>query len=237
MTQPQTSSTGRTKRPARKPAKKAAPKPAVAKPAPVSRRERKKERTRQRIYESAMELFGERGFDNVTIEEICEAADIAKATYFLHFKTKASLIFESTARLTELLRKELAKPSKSARKDLERVTHLMIERWGERREVMEAMTREVLATPVSEIGAQPENAEFIQLYVEIFRRGQKSGELRKDVLPELAALSFFATASSIAAVHAQKMPGADLGPFIDQFLNMVFDGLVNPATRKKKAGR
>lgn len=234
MTQPQTSSTSGASR-AKKRAKKTPAKPAGA--APVSRRTRKKERTRQRIYECAMDLFTERGFDNVTIEEICEAADIAKATYFLHFKTKASLIFESTARLTELLRDELATPSKSARKDLERVTHLMLERWGERREVMEAMTREVLASPISEIGERPENEEFIQLYVEIFRRGQKSGELRKDVLPELAALSFFATASSIAAVHAQKMPGADIGPFIDQFMNMVFDGLVNPATRKKKAGR
>ena len=41
-----------------------------------------------------MELFAVRGFEAVTIEAICEAADVARATFFLHFPTKASLLHE-----------------------------------------------------------------------------------------------------------------------------------------------
>lgn len=225
----------RSKEPAKKPAKRAQAKPVEA--APVSRRVRKKERTRQRIYEAAMALFTERGFDNVTIEEICEAADVAKATFFLHFRTKASLIYETAARTTDLLREELKRPSESAREDLERLTRVMFEHWSARHEVMEAMLREFLGTPLSEISARPENEDFVNVFAEIFRRGQKNGEFRKDVLPELAGVSFFATTSTIAAVHAQKMPGADLMPFISQYLSMVLDGLVSPKARADKAGR
>jgi len=61
---------------------------------PRSRRERKKERTRQEIYRVAMELFVARGFAAVTIEDICHAADVAKGTFFLHFPTKDALLLE-----------------------------------------------------------------------------------------------------------------------------------------------
>src|SRR5246500_1830274 len=62
--------------------------------APVSRRERKKGRTRADIYNAAMNLFVRRGFDSVTIEDICDAADVARATFFLHFPAKEALLIE-----------------------------------------------------------------------------------------------------------------------------------------------
>ncbi|HET6290861.1 MAG TPA: TetR family transcriptional regulator [Amycolatopsis sp.] len=50
-----------------------------------NRRERKKAATRQALSEAARELFLERGFDNVTVAEIAEAADTAVSTLFAHF--------------------------------------------------------------------------------------------------------------------------------------------------------
>jgi AcrR family transcriptional regulator len=55
-------------------------------------RERKKEQTRRRILAVAMELFGERGFDAVTVNEVAEAAEVAKATLFAYFPSKESLV-------------------------------------------------------------------------------------------------------------------------------------------------
>src|SRR5258707_15101424 len=60
----------------------------------VSRRERKKGRTRADIYNAAMNLFLKRGFDSVTIDDICDAADVARATFFLHFPAKETLLVE-----------------------------------------------------------------------------------------------------------------------------------------------
>ncbi|WET82683.1 TetR family transcriptional regulator [Amycolatopsis sp. QT-25] len=50
-----------------------------------NRRERKKAATRQALSEAARELFLERGFDDVTVAEIAEAADTAVSTLFAHF--------------------------------------------------------------------------------------------------------------------------------------------------------
>jgi AcrR family transcriptional regulator len=54
-------------------------------------RERKKAQTRERIASVALELFSRRGFEAVTIEEICEAAEVARATLFSYFPTKEAL--------------------------------------------------------------------------------------------------------------------------------------------------
>ncbi len=60
----------------------------------ASLRERKKEQTRQRIAAVALRLFAERGFDAVTVNEVAEAAEVAKATLFTYFPTKESLVLD-----------------------------------------------------------------------------------------------------------------------------------------------
>ncbi|MEU8787331.1 TetR family transcriptional regulator [Streptomyces sp. NPDC048637] len=57
-------------------------------------RERKKEQTRRRIEAAAWGLFAERGFEAVTVNEIAEAAEVAKATLFSYFPTKESLALQ-----------------------------------------------------------------------------------------------------------------------------------------------
>ncbi|MEV0149889.1 MULTISPECIES: helix-turn-helix domain-containing protein [unclassified Nonomuraea] len=57
-------------------------------------RERKKEQTRRRIAEVALRLFAERGYDAVTVNEVAEAAGVAKVTLFSYFPSKESLALE-----------------------------------------------------------------------------------------------------------------------------------------------
>lgn len=54
----------------------------------------KSARTRRRIYESAMQLFVKQGYPETTVADICAAADIARATFFLHFSHKSALLLE-----------------------------------------------------------------------------------------------------------------------------------------------
>ncbi|PDT14663.1 TetR family transcriptional regulator [Rhizobium sp. J15] len=57
------------------------------------RRERKRRQTRERIEQAAMTLFLERGFEATTIEDITEAADVSKRSFFDYFPSKEEVVF------------------------------------------------------------------------------------------------------------------------------------------------
>src|ERR1700750_3321878 len=58
-----------------------------------SRRERKKRMTREAIFAAARALFSERGFDDVTVAEIADAANISVKTLFTYIGAKEELLF------------------------------------------------------------------------------------------------------------------------------------------------
>ena len=60
---------------------------------PESLRERKKRLTREAIFAAAGALFGERGFDDVTVAEIADAANISVKTLFTYIGSKEELLF------------------------------------------------------------------------------------------------------------------------------------------------
>ena len=56
-------------------------------------RERKKQRTRQHLADTARTLFAERGFERVTVAEIAAAAEVSEATVFNYFPRKEDLVY------------------------------------------------------------------------------------------------------------------------------------------------
>jgi AcrR family transcriptional regulator len=71
-------------------------------------RERKKEATRQAISDVATELFLERGFDNVSVAEIAEAAEVSRMTVFNYFPRKEDLFFDREEESRQMLRAAFA---------------------------------------------------------------------------------------------------------------------------------
>src|SRR5690348_15074160 len=71
-------------------------------------RERKKRQTRQRIAEVAVGLFVERGFDDVTMAEVAEAAEVSVNTVYNYFQAKEDLVLPpeeaSPRRLADIVR-------------------------------------------------------------------------------------------------------------------------------------
>src|ERR1017187_10047752 len=57
-------------------------------PPDAGRRQRRAAETRLRLFRCALQLIAERGFPNVTVEDITEAADVGKGTFFNYFETK-----------------------------------------------------------------------------------------------------------------------------------------------------
>lgn len=110
---------------------------------PVGRRERKKAATRQAIADAALRLFLERGYAEVGIRDVADAADVSTTTLFKHFTGKEALVFDQEQdREAELVAAVRDRPA------------------GQ--DVLDALRQHVLDTsPV--IAAHPQAAAFTEL--------------------------------------------------------------------------
>jgi AcrR family transcriptional regulator len=56
-------------------------------------RERKKQRTRQQIATAALERFSRDGFEGTSVQQICDAAEVAVSTFYSYFASKEATVF------------------------------------------------------------------------------------------------------------------------------------------------
>ncbi|MEW6552703.1 MAG: TetR/AcrR family transcriptional regulator [Actinomycetota bacterium] len=58
-------------------------------------------KTRQAIFDTAISLFAKRGYDKVTVDDICEKVGVTKGAFYNHFKSKDQIILEEFKRMDE----------------------------------------------------------------------------------------------------------------------------------------
>lgn len=63
---------------------------------PLDRRQR---RTRKLLRDALMQLIVEKGFDSLSVQDITDRADVSRATFYLHFRDKEDLLFNSMREL------------------------------------------------------------------------------------------------------------------------------------------
>jgi AcrR family transcriptional regulator len=77
-------------------------------------RERKKQQTRETIARVALELFAERGYDQTTLAEIADAADVSPRTIFAYFHSKEDILFCDEPAFFEQLKQALEQRASGA---------------------------------------------------------------------------------------------------------------------------
>ena len=51
--------------------------------------------TKKKLFKTAVKLIKEKGFDNISVSDICKEAQVAKGTFYVHYKAKEDIIKES----------------------------------------------------------------------------------------------------------------------------------------------
>lgn len=157
-----------------------------------NRRERHRLETRERLYRAALELFAERGFLETTVEDITEAADVGKGTFFNYFPTKEHVLGAYGGERIAAVERALEKARATTGSVLDVLGELAADAAGQSHE-KPALIRAIYAAHAS---CAPVRAELQkrmrtgrELIAEIISLAQKRGEMRRDVAPiELARL-------------------------------------------------
>lgn len=116
---------------------------------PRGLRERKKARAREAIVAASLRLFGEKGFERTTVDEIAAAADVARRTFFRYFATKEAVLWRDRERRLARFRDDLGDPRQGEAPFamVRRALLSMAAEFMEHREELLAVQRIVEASP------------------------------------------------------------------------------------------
>ena len=166
-----------------------------------SLRARKKRRTRDRIYDAALELFATRAYGEVTVEAICEQAEVGRATFFRFFGSKAGLLGEFGRRMADQIVQRLdeAPADATATDQLWLVQDEITTVWGLSAASTREMAREWVRNATADDLHDAAPADLLALVADIVREGQASGEFTAVYEPDFVAWIILAALSSITA--------------------------------------
>lgn len=202
-------------------------------PRAAGRRERRRAETRERLYRAALRLFAERGFWKTTVEDITEAADVGKGTFFNYFPTKEHVLAAFGEERIAAVQGALDKARTGRGPVMEILKDLATDAAGQSKENA-ALLRAIYSAHASCGDVREELASRMmaarKLLGEIFSIAQGRGEVRRDVsAAEMARLTQIVF-MGVAMAWAMN-PGAPLRETADGVW-----GLVSPALRGKGAG-
>jgi len=190
----------------------------------TSRWERRKERTQRRLLEAAERLFRTQGFDATTVEEIAEAADVAKGTFFNYFESKESVL---GVILYTRIQPLLATPPGAGQPADERILQLIVALWEELypyRHIARRIFFQAMATPSE---GSPAAVRPITTLAALIAEGQAQGLFRPEVDAELAAMyvsAFFFKLFVLECIHRDSPPD-DWRALLERALDLLYHGL------------
>lgn len=154
------------------------------------RRARRAAETREKLFRAALQQFAERGFQATTVEQITEAADVGKGTFFNYFPTKEHVLAAFGDLQLSRVERLLAAVRQGGRPFLELFREFLGaigEEPGRSPHLMRAlMAAKMTSEPVRRILCE-RMLRGRALLAEALRLAQKRGEVRRDVEPQLLA--------------------------------------------------
>lgn len=200
----------------------------------LSRRERKKDETRTRIFRAAVALFREKGFETTTIDEITERADVAKGTFFNYFPRKEAVLgYLSEEQLAEAdaFAAAIIAADQPARLKLITLLQRIASVYEEEPELSQYVLRESMKRAYTPTDAV--HRHWHELLTGLFRRGQDTGEFRRDLDPSRAVYVIGSVYMGTVFMWLCCQPGSPgcedvsfgLRDELAARLSLVFDGL------------
>ena len=146
------------------------------------RREQRKREVRDALYAAATRLIEAQGYEAVSIEQVVQAAGVAKGTFFNHFPSKADLVAEWYSRVIEHTLEDY-RPGR-ARDLAGRLVHLATasnRRGQEAPALWQAKNTLALSSPAIQAAERDGDAAIERFAAKLVREATQAGEIRADV--------------------------------------------------------
>ena len=196
-------------------------------------RERKKQQTRETIARAALRLFAERGYDETTLADVANAANVAPRTIFADFESKEDILLcEENGFLSELKRRLDERAAGTTTVDAIREFVSSIEHPDEEAKLRKQV---IAANPELQVKMRGRHAQLEPMLAESIAKdlGAEPGDIRPLLVAASMATAFTSVSDRIFAAEAAGKPLApeEAMAIIDQVLEFLRGGLEALQTR------
>jgi len=192
--------------------------------------QRKSDTTRERILQTAAELFGEHGYDRASLREIARKADMKAASIYYYFETKDDILQAVFSRSVTSLYDDVSAAlqtlpkSCTSRQKIETAIQAHLNCMANRDE-FSATFSIYLHLPQSVRHLEtPMRERYFQLWLSLIEEGIAKGELRSELDPALVRR--FILVGITRSFEWEEINDLNNGELADFFSKMIFDGLV-----------
>lgn len=188
----------------------------------ISRRERKKKETYDRLFHSAMNLFQIQGYEHTSVEQITRQADVGKGTFYNYFESKEAVVLEFSKRKYQDMIAAGREAGYSLRERLDNVLRGWAEFMVSERELAWVAVR-------SREQAELDKGLHYGI-IGILSHGQRLGEINKRFDPVFLAESLEGMVLQ-HFMHWFVTREGNLEDEMKEVLNLFFDGLIDSQRR------
>lgn len=180
----------------------------------LTKRQQQAMETKQLLFDTAVSLFNEKGYDNVTVEEITSRAGVAKGSFYTYFHSKSDIVIEEFRNIDDYYKRyerNLAR-HKSATKRLLSFTRAQLR--YVRDDVGIRLLKLLYANNITISDAQSiliDTSRYLhEIMGKIISYGQETGEFRADISVDELALYVNRSMRSVFLDWAISNDGFDL---------------------------
>lgn len=195
--------------------------------APSDRRQRRSAEIRERLFRAALGLFAQKGFAETTVEDITEAADVGKGTFFNYFPSKDhTLIAFGEMQLGKLEASiaEVRRTKEPIPEFLRSLGTRMTQEPARNPEIMRALLQAYLSTTAVREAMVDLQKRVQALHTEMIRLGQERGEIRSDLPAEEIAYAFRQIIFGTVLIWSLR-GDATLNARIESAFNLLWTGM------------
>ena len=194
----------------------------------VSRRERKKLETRDGILRAARHLFEEKGFENASIEDITERADVSKGTFFNHFTNKEGLLAGIAEEEVEDILSYAEEELKDISGSIKKINLVMRQLLEDAIPYLHLTGRVVFSSIINTSECPSPFFKINLLLGGLVEEGQKSGEITDRFASGDIVTSILG--SYFGVIFKWYELGCKPGTYseLERILNMIFQGIKGP---------
>ena len=198
----------------------------------LTKRQLQAQKTRNRVYNTAVRLMQTKGFDNITVEEICAKAGVSIGSFYNRFKSKYDVLSAIFSEADEYFQNVVVDQLQKVNTAREKIL-LFFEQYGSYNTSCGVdfvkhfyhVQNKIFITK----GRQMQN-----ILQQIITQGQENGEIRQDLPVQEIVQYLFIAARGVVFDWCQHDGKYNLSEYIVSYMELMLKGILTEGEKVQK---